>query len=134
MIAAKKECKRVPNGTLVGIVVEANTKFNLSDDNDVVLETVRENPDGYAQSLMKDHEPLLLAACITCIEMGEPMDRSLFLELTNSLIDGKPLQEEVKQWQIQHKKAGTSKSSVTHWQLTDPLEVRRRCLHDCISI
>lgn len=47
-------------------------------------------------------EPVLLQFAIWKQEAGQPITPNEGVQLENSLIDGKPLQDELKAWQVSH--------------------------------
>jgi hypothetical protein len=107
--AKAKDVKLAP-GTLKSIVKQANIKFRLDDKHLVKQETIktrvrRGNPTGRMKTPMELIEPLLVGFCIRASRIGEPLNREVFLDLANSLIEGTPTQEKVEQWKAKIKAA-----------------------------
>ena len=118
---SKADDKNLPAFTLDTIVKEANEMFGLTGDDVLNKETIRTrvkqgNPNGPTETFMKEIEPLLEAICLSCVDIGEPLDKPTFLELVNSLIKNTtPTQDKVKEWQQIHKKPMTGKLSTKYY-------------------
>jgi hypothetical protein len=109
-LAAKMKAseKRLAPGTLAGIIKRAKQKHGVEDTVEIKQETIRsrvkrDNTSGdRLQTPMATVEPFLLAMCIAAKHNDIPFNQDKFLQVANSLIQGKPIEQEVIAFKKKH--------------------------------
>jgi len=108
----KSQCgsKKVPNGTLERIVSKVESEAGL-EANTINRRTVRHrvlsgNVQGINTTQMSpvaDIEPLIAEFCIRMARLGEPLSKTLVINLANDLIADTDYKERVKAFKARHK-------------------------------
>jgi hypothetical protein len=108
----KSQCgsKKVPNGTLERIVSKVESEAGL-EANTINRRTVRHrvlsgNVQGINTTQMSpvaDIEPLMAEFCIRMARLGEPLSKTLVINLANDLIADTDYKERVKAFKARHK-------------------------------
>ena len=100
-ITIKDDLKKVPNGTLKGLIADATVTFELTPDQIIKEDTVRtrvkrgKNIDGKFKSPLVAVEPTLVMFCKLANDSGISLDQSSFIKLVNSLIKGSQVEEDM---------------------------------------
>jgi len=104
---AKSTHAKLAKGRIKQIIAMAHEECSLKDHIDIPRETVmsrvkRGNVLGWqghnnTTTPMKNVEPILAAFCVKLVRSGTPLDKSSFLELAISLVQGTPTEELIKE-------------------------------------